>query len=243
MQRVNAMMQHPDAAFAIANIDRAVINPEIAGNVRWKDGRLTTDRLLECKTSNGFMAKFWGEPGTDAVPDYYLTQCQWYLGITGAETCDLAVLIGGQDFRVYTLARHDELIADMLEAGAAFWKIVQSGVAPDPQTVEDAARRWRRHVDGKTEIVGAESFDAARELHEIKRRQKDLEDREKDLKLTIMKDMGEAATHAGQKLATWKTQSRTALDQKRFKADRPEMFDLYAKPTESRVFRLSPMKE
>ena len=54
VQRVNVQMQHPDYPFMQANIDRAVVNPDIAGNVRWKDGRLTTDRLLECKTANAF---------------------------------------------------------------------------------------------------------------------------------------------------------------------------------------------
>jgi putative phage-type endonuclease len=89
IQRVNKKLVHPKHAFIAANIDRAVVNPEIAGNVRWKDDRLTTDKILECKTSNAFAAGDWGESGTDDVPLYYLIQCQWYLGVTGAETADL----------------------------------------------------------------------------------------------------------------------------------------------------------
>ena len=84
---------HPEHDFMLANIDRAVIVPEISGNVRWKDGRLTTDRILECKTANCFAADQWGDVGTDNVPDAYLLQCQWYMGITRADVADLAVLI------------------------------------------------------------------------------------------------------------------------------------------------------
>lgn len=245
VQRVNRMMQHPEAPFALANIDRAVVNPEISGTVRWKGDRLTTDRLLECKTANGFMAKFWGDAGTDDVPDYYLTQCQWYCAITGAAACDLAVLIGGQDFRTYTIARHDDLIADLLSEGKAFWRLVQSGIAPDPQTIEDAARRWRRHVDGKVEIVGVNACSAARDLHDVKAQMKNLAEREKALKLVIMKEMGdaEAATHAGQKLCTWKYQTAERVDVKALRAEHPDIADLYTKTSESRVFRLSPMKD
>jgi hypothetical protein len=55
--------------------EMAFINPEIAGNVRIKDGKLTTDRILECKTANQYLAKLWGDEQTESVPDYYLTQC------------------------------------------------------------------------------------------------------------------------------------------------------------------------
>ena len=94
VQRVNHLLRHPDHDFAIANIDRAIINPDISGTVRWKDGRLTTDSLLECKTANSFTAADWGDTGTDSVPYSYLCQCQWYLGVTGCQTAELAVLIG-----------------------------------------------------------------------------------------------------------------------------------------------------
>lgn len=84
VQRVNATIAHPEHDWMRANIDRAIINPEISGNVRIKDGKLTTDRILECKTANQYLAKLWGDEQSEQVPDYYLTQVQWYMGITGA---------------------------------------------------------------------------------------------------------------------------------------------------------------
>ena len=50
-----------------------------------------------------------GEPGTDEIPDYYMTQVQHYLAVTGVKTADVAVLIGGNDFRIYTIEADEEL--------------------------------------------------------------------------------------------------------------------------------------
>lgn len=101
IQRVNATIRNPEHEWMIANIDRAIVNPDISGNVRIKGGKLTTDRILECKTANQYLAKLWGDEQSEQVPDYYLTQVQWYMGNTGASMCGLGVLIGGQKFRSY----------------------------------------------------------------------------------------------------------------------------------------------
>lgn len=241
VQRVNVQMQHPDHPFMQANIDRAVINPKIAGNVRWKDGKLTTDKLLECKTANAFARADWGEDGTDDVPDYYLIQCMWYMGVTQTETADLAVLIGGSEYRAYTIGRNDELISDLQEEAARFWDMVKNGTPPDPQTVEDATHRWPQHMRDKTEIVGVDVFNAARELDTVKEQMKALEEREKALKVQIMKAAGdaEALTHGGEKIATWKTQTTDRLDSKALKSDHPDLASLYTKTTQSRVLRLT----
>lgn len=133
-----------------ANIDRAVINPEISGNVRLKDGKLTTDQILECKTANAYLAKLWGE-NDDEIPDYYMTQCQWYMGITGAEICHLAVLIGGQDFRTYRILFDQELFDMLFEECRKFWfDHVLADVPPALTTFDDIAHKWQKHEDGKT---------------------------------------------------------------------------------------------
>ena len=52
--------------------------------------------------------------------------------------------------------------------------------------------------------------------------------------------MGDAskAVADGYKVS-WKTQSRTTLDSKRLKAEKPDIYEAYAKTSESRVFRVS----
>lgn len=241
VQRVRQTMRHPEYDFAIANIDRAVIVPEIAGNVRWKNGKLTTDRILECKTANGFAASEWGEPGTDFVPDSYLCQCQWYLGVTNTQVADLAVLIGGNDYRTFTIERDPELFADMIDAAGTFWKNCQKGIAPDPATVQDAARKWPRHIAGKSVIVDVDIASACEQLEILNARIKSLNEEADDLKRQIMTAFGDAEeiTCQGNRLATWKTQTSHRLDSKRLKEDHPELVAEYTKTTESRVLRLT----
>lgn len=241
IQRVNAQLVHPDHEFVTANIDRAVVNPEISGVVRWRDGRLSTDRILECKTANGFAAQMWGEAGTDAVPEYYLLQCMWYLGVTGAEVADLAVLIGGSDYRIYSIARDNELIADLYDAGAKFWSLVQSGTAPDPQSVSDAQRMWPRHIAGRSVIVDVDVASACRRLAQVKAEAKALEDEETRLKDVICCAFGDAEeiTNGGVKLATWKAQSVSRLNVKALQAAHPDIAALFTDTTETRVLRLA----
>ena len=240
VQRVNTQMRHPDFNFAIANIDRAVINPDISGNVRWKDGKLTTDRILECKTANGFAAKQWGEAGSDQVPDSYLIQCQWYLGITGASVCDLAVLIGGQDFRIYTILRDDDLINDLLQQGAAFWELVKNNIAPDPVNYPEAVKKWA--ISDPTLSVQADDLliDDLEQIQSIKAQVKELEAQEDEIKARVVYALKEAETliYQGVKVATCKTQTRTSFDSKAFEKDHPELYAQYKKQSSTRVLRI-----
>ena len=245
IQRINQMLRHPAHEFAIANVDRAIVSPEIAGNVRWKGGRLTTDRILECKTANAFAADQWGPAGSDYVPESYLAQCQWYLGVTGASVADLAVLIGGSDYRIYSLARDDGLIADMIEMAANFWRRVQDGTAPDPQSVADAARKWPRHLAGKSLVVDVTIADACAELRTIAEQKKQIEAMEDVLKVQIMSAFGDAEeiTHGGERLATWKNQSANRMDVARLKLELPDVAARFTTSSENRVFRLAKSKE
>lgn len=240
VQRLTKQMRHPDFDFAIANIDRAVINPTISGNVRWKDGKLTTNRILECKTANGFMAKQWGEAGSDQVPDSYLIQCQWYMGVTGANICDLAVLIGGQDFRIYTINRDDELIADLLQQGAAFWELVKNNIAPDPINYPEAVKKWA--ISDSSLSVQADDLlvDDLEKIQNIKAQVKELEAQEDGLKARVLYALKDAETlmYQGVKVATCKTQTRTSFDAKAFEKDHPELYAQYKKTSSTRVLRI-----
>lgn len=240
VQRLTKQMRHPDFEFAIANIDRAVINPAISGNVRWKDGKLTTDRILECKTANGFMAKQWGEVGSDQVPDSYLIQCQWYMGVTGASICDLAVLIGGQDFRIYTIVRDDDLINDLLIQGAAFWELVQSRTEPDPVNYPEAVKKWA--ISDASLSVQADDLliDDLEKIQSIKAQVKELEAQEDAIKARVLMSLENAETllYQGVKVATCKTQVRNSFDAKTFEKDHPDLYAQYKKTSSTRVLRI-----
>ena len=79
------------------------------------DGYTEDRRVVEIKTAR--YGKGWGEPGTDAIPDYYALQVHHYMTITGYEVADVAVSIGGAP--VYRLRTKDcrEVMTPVLHFG------------------------------------------------------------------------------------------------------------------------------
>lgn len=92
-------------------------------------------RLVECKTAGFFAGQIFGE-NIDSIPDQYLIQCMWQLAITKRQVCDLAVLIGGQDFRIYTIERDEELIKMLKSQADNWWKTYILSDCPPPITGE-----------------------------------------------------------------------------------------------------------
>ena len=100
-------------------------------------------RGLEIKTAGLRAASFWGSEG-DAIPEEYLVQCAWYMIVTGLETWDVAVLLGGQEYREYTLVADQELQKLLLAQAAQFWaKHVLTGLPPEPGGSESTAHTIR----------------------------------------------------------------------------------------------------
>ncbi|MGL5225006.1 MAG: YqaJ viral recombinase family protein, partial [Aeromonas sp.] len=110
---------------------RADVAPWLVGNV---DRMVGDHKVLECKTAGGFAAKkagfgkgnVYGPDGElviacDEVPDTYLLQCQHYMLVTGRQEADLAVLIDGRDYRIYSIPRNEAVIAEIVAAATEFW--------------------------------------------------------------------------------------------------------------------------
>ena len=242
VQRVTQQLFLEEHPWALGNIDRAVINPDIAGNVRFKDGALTTDRLLECKTASEYMSKLFGEEGSDQVPDYYLTQCLWYLLITGCKVIDLAVLIGGNKFRMYRIERDDDLIESIFKQVKAFWfNHVIADVPPDPTCFDDVLHRWSNHVVGKQVEADFNHIKLVEELITVQGRQKADKAREDEIKLKIVSTMQDAEMmiSQGKSICTYKEQSSTRIDSTLLKKEEPDLFAKYSKTSSTRVFRIS----
>lgn len=243
-----------------ANLDRAVVNPEISGTVRVQDeakqaetGRmLTTDTILECKTSNAFTADAWGDTQEyeivrgkvvteHRIPIAYEAQVQWYMGVTGAIRCYVAVLIGGQDFRIYEVPRNEDVISALQEKCGLFWnEYVLKGITPDPVTIEDAFKLWPRDTDGMIEATQEDSI-AIGELLNIDAKIKELNSQKDELKKQLIFRLKDAQgfTIGGQKVVSYKAQSTTRIDSTRLKKESPETYLQFSKTTESRTFRLA----
>lgn len=240
VQRVNQMMRHPEYDFVIGNIDRAVINPDIQKNVRWKDGRLTTDRILECKTAHGMTAKMWGEPGTDYIPDAYMAQVQWYMLLTGCKYADLAVLIGSSDFRIFNIERDDALITHMVFFARTFWENLKKGIPPTPQSVEEAQSAYRDVTKDKSVELNDGFISLLERLEELRQEKESIAAEEDKIKARIMTEMQDAeeARHNGRIVCTWKNTVSNRFDSKAFKEAEPDLYKQYTKQTASRRFLL-----
>lgn len=115
IQRRNAILQHPDYSFMLANLDRIILGKEHGNGV------------LEVKTASEYFKDDWTE---DQVPDAYMLQLQHYLAVTGFTYGYLAVLIGGNKYRQYPIERDEEIIGNLVQIETEFWRMVEQGTPP-----------------------------------------------------------------------------------------------------------------
>jgi len=118
--------EHPE-------LDYRTLNGTFANDERpWQIANpdlLTAERVVEVKFS--MFGDGWGEPGTDEIPVYYRTQVLWYLDCLSYERADVAVLVGGCDYREYHVL-YDQAEAEELRAATVeFLDTIAAGVLPD----------------------------------------------------------------------------------------------------------------
>src|SRR6185312_3838280 len=116
------------------------------------DGVCADGRLVEFKTAGSRMAGQWGEEA-DGVPDHYAIQVHHQLLAAGADVADLAVLIGGQDFRIYTIERDDAIASRLVEIESEFWSRVERADPPPATAVADARLYACLYPEPEGEIV------------------------------------------------------------------------------------------
>jgi putative phage-type endonuclease len=209
---------------------------------------MADDRLVEIKTAR--TSEGWGEPGTDEVPDDYAIQVQHGMAVTGLQRCDVAVLIGGSDFRVYTVERDDALIAHLIAAEAAFWARVERRDPPPPRTYTEAQRLWGRSEPPRSPVYATDEVEAAyRELLSVRDQLAELERRKEELQALLcaeMADRGDTLIGAsGQPIATWTlVKARETFDAKSFGKDHPDLYAAYLRTgAPTRRFNIKTAKE
>lgn len=231
--RRRGMIVSKDYPFMCANLDRVIVGDSRGPGV------------LEVKTAGAYMREQWGPDGSDQVPDSYLAQVAHYLAVTGYTWARLAVLIGGQDFRVYDIPRDEELIQYLIDVERRFWNDhVLTDIPPDPASSADIAKRWPR--DNGTEVVANQKITSAlADLRHVRLQISELETNKQQIEDEIKSAIGDASTLVdafGTPLATWKTQTSKRIDIKALRLMHPDIAEKYSTETESRVFRLKKEK-
>ena len=230
---------HTQYPFMVGHIDRFVF--ESSDNVDRGlfnvDGSCAAAHLLECKTASPFNQSDWGELGTDEVPMSYLVQCLWYLAITNLDRCDVAVLFGNSDFRIYEVYRDQELEELIIAKAAAFWdEYVQTDIPPPAQCESDYQHLFKKEVTAKAVEAEPIICELTQKLFLLNSEIKSKETEISQIKQTIMGQMGEAEllTYQGQILATWRSPKQSyRLDGKRLEAEHPELIPQYQVPIQN----------
>ena len=235
VRRVNYVLQHPEHYFMLANLDRVVRTPEGESGI------------LEIKTAGFYSTEQWEE----SIPIAYQCQVLHQLAVTGHAWAEVAVLIGGQDFRIYRIERDEEKIQDLTEREAQFWQMVQQDQQPEPDGSSDAANAlsWLfPRDDGQTvDLSDSPEFNQLfGELLRLRQQKEAVEQQESQLKQRLQATLGEATAglFADGKI-TWKrSKDRLAPDLDKLGQDHPDLLTRYVKPVPGvRRFTIQPLRQ
>ncbi len=177
-------LRHPSSRVLLATPDRLATLPT------------GEERVLEAKSANFRMLDRWGQDGTDEVPEYYLVQVASEMGCAKLPAADLAVLIAGDDFRVYHLHRDLELESMLLECAERFWTdyvITKREPAPD---ASESYGEWlkEKYKEPKGGFIAAPAQAApyARQLHAARHAKSVAEKMEQDARQNLEALIGNA---------------------------------------------------
>ena len=222
VRRANAMFYDEKNPFMLADVDRMIVG-ENAG--------------LECKTASPYSEEKWRD---DKIPLSYQLQCYHYMSVCNADAWYIAVLIYGRDFKYYKIERDDEVIENLICIEKEFWnEYVLKQVIPDPDGSKTAdAAIAERFKESKSITIPLTGFD-----ERLERRQEllslldkiETEKRQIDQELKLYLGDAEIAENEHYRIS-WKNISRSSIDEKRLKAEQPEIYEKYRRETTSRRF-------
>lgn len=152
---------------------------------------------LELKSSSYRRSHEFGDEGTDQIPDDYLVQVQQQMYVVGAEQAELAVLLDGRTLRLYTIRRHEHLIARMIELETELWQRIVTGDPPAPDFTHpktpDLIRSLYGVAEGKAIDLPDEAVAAWADYQRLGEEEKRIEAERDALKAKVLYAIGDAA--------------------------------------------------
>jgi putative phage-type endonuclease len=193
--------------------------PFIRGNI---DGFCRkTCGIVEAKTSNFRFKQKWLKDDQWSVPLNYKLQVYWYAMIQDAQSIDVAVLFGLDDFNIITLDRNLKLESALLKKAIDFWeKHILAKKPPAPQTVADLD--YEEINEGSEIEATDEIWEATIALNIAKDRLKEQNDKIKKLEKDIKLFMGNheiLKNGLGHTLATFRQFNRKSVNTEAMKND------------------------
>lgn len=136
-------MAHPTTPYVVDSVDAVVSRVVDSGPAR----------CVEAKAITGWAPEGWGAAGTDEIPAYYITQCQWHLAChqPSEMICDVPVDDGARR-KDYHVSFDEDLFGHLAELANRFWvDHVVADVEPKIDSARDATQwlsRYTSHSDG-----------------------------------------------------------------------------------------------
>lgn len=182
VRRDNRTRSHKDLPWMLGSIDFRITGKQ--------EG-------LEIKARGHFAASDYGPNGTDQVTEPDILQCQQYMAVYDWKLWHMAVLIGGQELRTYTIPRDQTLIDNMICIEGDFWDSVENKIKPPMDYAHQAApqllSRLYPGTNGETIVLPARALAATQEMDLLKATRKDADKEIRALKSEIADMMGESA--------------------------------------------------
>lgn len=220
VRRINAVLQHPQHPWMLANIDREVMG---AADVQ----------ILECKTAGIQGAWLW----RDGVPEYVQLQVMHQLAVTGKQAADVAVLIGGQELQIFRIERDDTMIAQLIALEREFWGHVERDQQPPADGSDSADMALRAlyprdtgaTLDLRQDLVMSAVFSDLLAVREVLGTNNTLE---AQLKQSIQQRMGDAsrALFDGGEVSFKRSKDGSSLDAAKLQAAHPDLAQRFMAP-------------
>ena len=220
VRKQSKMYVHKDYPFMVAHVDRLITG---------------TDEILECKTCGSHKKDEW--EGED-IPQEYVLQVIWYLGITGKKKAYIAVLIGGQSFKYKLIEFDKELFETMVDMAKDFWNCVQTKTPP-ALTPDDNALLSEIFAKPNEEIIENQDMEEKiSKLQQVKDDISALETEQKMLEAEIKNVIGGHLGVLTQKFkVTWGKYEKTSVNTNLLKTD--GLYDKYSQKTSYRKLNIS----
>ena len=232
VERCTTMWQSEEWPWMLANLD---------GRIFGEGGPW----ILEIKTADSRMGKYWGTDRDQEVPDQYYAQVQHYIAVLGYEGAHVVCLLGRRLIRRY-VPRNMEFIGNLVAEEKRFWDMVQAQEIPAPTGMDcDSDLMSTLYPGGSDETVNAASLDVAMaQSIELKESIDAMTEERNAITNKIKATLGNAHVGIGTDYkATWSRFDRHDLDEKALKKDLPDIVAKYTKATPSGSLRITEIKK
>lgn len=231
---------------------RTIKHPQHPIVLNTADGIVEPDRaLLEVKTYGYHVSHHWGEPGTDAIPEYHLAQVTWGMACLGLTH---AIVLAQHDREIdeYRVPYSADLFEALRETAERFWVdhiLTRTPPPPDhsQRCREFLSRYYPKFLEPKTLVPTTDAVDQwAVRLRDAEAMLKEAEKRKREAGNNLCSYIGSAygvQTSIGKVLwynsrsaTTYKGKALYKLAQE-LGAKKEQLAGLMTEPTQFRVLR------